>query len=273
MEFIKDRFLNKVIVLTGAARGIGRSCAVRAAKEGAKLVLVDKLEKEGLETLDMVKAAGGEAIFLCLDLTKEESSKIMVEKAVETFGQLDIAINNAGVMGNPNPVHLMPIEDARYVMENNYFSVFFSCKYELNQFLAQKKGGVICNTASVAGLTGIEGTPAYTSSKHAVNALTKNIALDYCKYGIRCNSINPCATKTPMLDEAMEYVQGMIQKALAAGMKPEELENMGGRKQYPIFDRWSEPEEQAACILFLCSDDASFMTGIEMKTDGGYSNY
>jgi len=197
----------------------------------------------------------------------------MVEKAVETFGQLDIAVNNAGVMGNPNPVHLMPIEDARYVMENNYFSVFFSCKYELTQFLAQGKGGVICNTASVAGLTGIEGTPAYTSSKHAVNALTKNIALDYCKYGIRCNSINPSATKTPMLDEAMVYVQSKIAEAMAAGMKPEELQNMGGRKQYPIFDRWSEPEEQAACLLFLCSDDASYMTGIAMQTDGGYSNF
>lgn len=271
--FFKDRFAGKVMILTGAARGIGRATAIRAAKEGAKLVLVDRLNDEGEETLRLVKEAGGEGIFLCLDLSVEESSKIMVEKAVETYGQLDIAVNNAGVMGSPNPVHLLPKEDVDYTMANNFYSVFYSCKYELIQFMKQGKGGSIVNNASIAGMTGLEGNPAYNASKHAVNGLTKNLALDYEKYGVRVNSVNPSGTKTPMVDEAYAYVMGKIQEAIAAGVDPKTLENMGGRKQMPIINRQAEADEQAACILFLCSEDASYMTGATMQTDGGWTSF
>lgn len=270
---IKERFADKVLVLTGAARGIGRETALRAAQEGAKLVLVDRLEKEGNETLAMVKELGAEAIFLCLDLTSEENNRLMIEKAVETFGRIDLAVNNAGVMGNPNPVHLMPKEDLDYVFANNYYTVFFSCKYELKQFIAQQSGGAIVNVASVAGLTGFDGTPAYVSSKHAVNGLTKNLALDYYRYGIRVNSVNPSATKTPMVDEAYAFVMSKIAEAQAAGVSPEEIANMGGKKSEAIIDRISMPEEQAATILFLLSDDASYMTGALLQTDGGWTSY
>lgn len=269
----KERFAEKVMILTGAARGIGRATAVRAASEGAKLVLVDKLEKEGEETLSLVKAAGGEGIFLLLDLSIEENAQIMVEKTVETFGRLDIAINNAGVMGSPNPVHLLPKEDVDYTFSNNFYTVYFCCKYELLQFIEQKNGGVIVNNASIAGMTGLEGNPAYNASKHAVNGLTKNMALDYERYGIRVNSVNPSGTKTPMVDEAYAYVMGKINKAIAAGVDPKELANMGGRKRMPIINRQAEPEEQAAAILFLCSDDASYMTGATLQTDGGWTSF
>lgn len=271
--FFQNRFQDKVIILTGAARGIGRATAIRAAQEGAKLVLVDRLEKEGNETLEMVKQVGGEAIFLLLDLSLEENAKIMVEKTVEAYGRLDIAINNAGVMGSPNPVHQLPKEDVDYTMANNFYSVYYCCKQELIQFLAQGKGGVIVNNASIAGVTGLEGNPAYNASKHAVNGLTKNLALDYERYGIRVNSVNPSGTKTPMVDEAYAYVMGKINEAIAAGVDPKELANMGGRKQMPIINRQAEPEEQAACILFLCSDDASYMTGATLQTDGGWTSF
>ena len=269
----RDRFAGKVVVLTGAARGIGRATAIRAAQEGAKLVLVDRLEQEGQETLALVQKEGGEAIFLHLDLSVEENARTMVEKTIDAFGQLDIAINNAGVMGSPNPLHELPKEDMDYTFANNFYSVYYCCKYELCQFIHQGKGGIIVNNASIAGMTGLEGNPAYNASKHAVNGLTKNLALDYQRYGIRVNSVNPSGTKTPMVDEAYAFVMGKINEAIAAGVDPKEIANMGGRKQMPIINRQAEAEEQAACILFLCSEDASYMTGATLQTDGGWTSF
>ena len=121
----KDRFKDKVMILTGAARGIGRKTAIRAAQEGAKRVLADRLAEEGEETLAMIRQAGGEGIFIPLDLSEEENARILVEKAVDTYGRLDIAVNNAGVMGKPNPVHLLPKEDMDYTFANNFYTVFF----------------------------------------------------------------------------------------------------------------------------------------------------
>ncbi len=269
----KDRFKDKVMILTGAARGIGRATALRAAQEGAKMVLADRLEEQGEETLKMIRDAGGEGIFLPLDLSIEENAQTLVQKAVETYGRVDICVNNAGVMGNPNPVHLLPKEDVDYTFANNFYTVYFCCKYELRQFIEQGDGGVIVNNASIAGMTGLEGNPAYNASKHAVNGLTKNLALDYQRYGIRVNSVNPSGTKTPMVEEAYEYVMKKREAAKAAGVDPKEIANMGGRKRMPIIDRQAEPEEQAAAILFLCSDDASYMTGATLQTDGGWTSF
>ena len=271
--FFKDRFKDKVMILTGAARGIGRTTAIRAAQEGAKMVLADRLAEEGEETLAMIRQAGGEGIFIPLDLSEEENARILVEKAVDTYGRLDIAVNNAGVMGKPNPVHLLPKEDMDYTFANNFYTVFFCCKYELRQFIEQGQGGIIVNNASIAGMTGLEGNPAYNASKHAVNGLTKNLALDYQRYGIRVNSVNPSGTKTPMVDEAYAYVKGKIDAAVAAGVDPKEIANMGGRKRMPIIDRQAEPWEQAAAILFLCSEDASDMSRARLQTDGGWTSF
>lgn len=272
MEF-KDRFKDKVMILTGAARGIGRATALRAAREGARMVLVDRLGDQGMETLDMIRRDGGDGIFIEADLSVEENAEMMVQKAVEAYGRIDIAVNNAGVMGKPNPVHLLPREDVEYTFANNFYTVFFCCKHELRRFIEQGQGGVIVNNASIAGMTGLEGNPAYNASKHAVNGLTKNLALDYQRYGIRVNSVNPSGTKTPMVDEAYAYVKGKIDAAVAAGVDPKEIANMGGRKRMPIIDRQAEPEEQAAAILFLCSDDASYLTGATLQTDGGWTSF
>lgn len=272
-KIFPERFKDQVIVLTGAARGIGKATALRAVKEGAKLVLADRLKKEGEEVLKAVKEEGGEAIFLCLDLSIEENARKMVEEAVKIYGQIDIAINNAGVMGNPDPVHALTKQQMDYTMANNFYSVFYSCKYELQQFMDQGKGGAIVNNASIAGLTGLPGNPAYVASKHAVNGLTKNLALDYARFGIRVNSVNPAGTDTPMVKEAYEFVVQKQKEAKASGASEQEAQSMAGQKTESMLKRDALAEEQAASILFLASDDASHMTGEIVATDGGWTSF
>lgn len=267
----KDRFKSKVMIITGSARGIGAATALRAAREGARLVLVDKLEEEGTAILRQVTADGGEGIFLPLDLSLEESARIMVAKAVQKYGRIDIAVNNAGVMGTPGVVHELTKEQVDYTMDNNFYTVFFSCKYELFQFVAQGNGGVIVNNASIAGLTGLPGNPAYVASKHAVNGLTKNLALDYAKFGIRVNSVNPAGTKTPMTEEAYAYVMRRMEEARVAGIPQDQVQSMAGQKTKTVLGHDAVAEEQAASILFLASEDATHMTGATLQTDGGWT--
>lgn len=269
----KERFKEKVMIITGAARGIGKATAIRAAQEGAKVILVDIRKEQGEETLEAVIKNGGEGIFLNLDISIEENAKKMVETAVKKYGKLDIAINNAGVMGSPNPVHNLPKEDMEFTMANNFYSAYFCCKQELSQFLLQGNGGVIVNNASIAGMTGLPGNPAYVASKHAVNGLTKNLALDYARYGIRINSVNPAGTATPMVEEAMAFVKAKMQEAVAAGMDPSKAQSMAGQKTKTMQEREATAEEQAASILFLASEDASHMTGATMQTDGGWTSF
>lgn len=271
--YYPNRFENKVMIITGAARGIGRATALRAAKEGAKLVLVDNRESEGQETLKMVLETQGTAIFLALDISVEDNCKKMIEETINIYGKLDIAINNAGVMGNPSPLHELPKENMDFTMQNNFYSAYFCCKSEIQQFIAQGQGGVIVNNASIAGLTGLPGNPAYVASKHAVNGLTKNLALDYAKYNIRVNSVNPAGTATPMVDEAMEYVMARRKQAIANGMDPAQAQSMAGQKTKTMQERQATAEEQAASILFLASDDATHMTGATLQTDGGWTSF
>lgn len=269
--FYADRFKNKVMIITGAARGIGRATAIRAAKEGAKVVIVDRLKEEGEETLKMVTDNGGEAIFLNLDLSLETACMEMIEKTIKQYQKLDIAINNAGVMGSPNPLHRLEQKDMDYTMANNFYTVYFCCKHEINQFL--ENGGVIVNNASIAGVTGLPGNPAYVASKHAVNGLTKNLALDYAKFNIRINSVNPAGTATPMVDEAMAFVKAKMAEAVANGLDPAKAQSMAGQKTKTMQEREATAEEQAASILFLASEDASHMTGAILQTDGGWTSF
>lgn len=272
-KFFAGRFEDKVMIITGAARGIGRATAIRAAKEGAKVVIVDKLKVEGEETLKMVLDNGGDAIFLNVDLSIESECTNVVKETIAKYGKLDIAINNAGVMGNPGPVHELPQENMDYTMANNFYSVYFCCKHELKQFIAQNNGGVIINNASIAGLTGLPGNPAYVASKHAVNGLTKNLALDYARFNIRVNSVNPAGTDTPMVEEAMEYVKARRAQAIANGVDPAQAQSMAGQKTQTTQKRNATAEEQAASILFLASDDSTHMTGATLQTDGGWTSF
>lgn len=272
-KIFPDRFAGKVMIVTGAAGGIGATTAQRAAAEGAKVVLVDRLKKEGEAMLAQIKAAGGDAIFLNLDLSVEKNAAAMVTKTVKTYGRLDIAVNNAGVMGDPGNVHELTKKQMDYTLENNLYTVFFCAKYELQQFIAQGEGGAIVNNASIAGLTGLPGNPAYVASKHAVNGLTKNLALDYARYGIRVNSVNPAGTTTPMTEAAYAYVMKKREEAIAAGVDPAEADGMAGEKTQSMLKRDAVAEEQAASILFLASDDASHMTGEIVATDGGWTSF
>lgn len=269
----ENRFRDKVMIVTGGARGIGQATAVRAAREGAKVVIVDRLKEEGEAVLLQILEQGGEAVFLHLDLSKEEACREMVKKTVEQYGKIDIAVNNAGVMGSPNPLHLLEQKEMDYTMNNNFYTVYFCCKQELNQFLVQGNGGVIVNNASIAGVTGLPGNPAYVASKHAVNGLTKNLALDYAKFNIRINSVNPAGTATPMVDEAMQFVKEKIAESVANGLDPAQAQSMAGQKTKTMQEREATAEEQAASILFLASEDATHMTGAIVQTDGGWTSF
>lgn len=272
-KYFANRFDEKVMIVTGAARGIGRAVAIRAAKEGAKVVVVDRLKEEGEETLKVILEDGGDAVFLNLDLSIENSCEEMVKLSVEKFSKIDIAINNAGVMGNPSPVHELSKENMDYTMDNNFYSVYFCCKYELKEFIKNNNGGVIVNNSSIAGLTGLPGNPAYVASKHAVNGLTKNLALDYARFNIRINSVNPAGTDTPMVREAMEFVKARMAEVVAKGIDPAKAQSMAGQKTKTIQQREATAEEQAASILFLASDDATHMTGATVQTDGGWTSF
>lgn len=270
-KIFPGRFDDKVMIITGAARGIGKATALRAAAEGAKLVLVDCKEKEGRETLAEVEAITDTVLFLPYDISIEENAQKMVEETVAKFGRLDIAINNAGVMGEPDNVHNLTKEQMDFTMANNLYTVFFCAKHELIQFMAQGDGGAMVNNASIAGITGLPGNPAYAASKHAVNGLTKNLAIDYAPFGIRVNSVNPAGTATPMVEEAMAFVIAKQKEAAAAGNA--NAGSMAGSKTENMQKREAQAEEQAASILFLASDDASHMTGEVVATDGGWTSF
>jgi len=272
-HIFRERFQDKVMIITGSARGIGAAVSLRAAREGANLVLVDRLKSEGEKNFQEVQKVTENVIFLHLDLSAEENAKKMVEECIKQFGRLDIAINNAGVMGEPSPLAELSKAQMDYTMSHNFYSVFYCCKYELRQFIAQGNGGVIINNASIAGITGLPGNPAYVASKHAVNGLTKNIALDYARYGIRANSVNPAGTATPMVEEAYAFVVKKQKEAQAAGVSAEDAQSMAGDKQRSMLKRDATAEEQAASILFLASEDATHMTGSIVATDGGWTSF
>ncbi|MGL4951375.1 MAG: SDR family NAD(P)-dependent oxidoreductase [Mycoplasma sp.] len=277
MKYFENRFKDKVMLITGSATGIGRATAIRASKEGAKLILNDIKEELGIALAKEINEAGGQAIYINADLSIEANVKSLIDTGIEKFKRIDIAINNAGVMGQPSPVHLLDKEQMDFTMDNNFYSVFYCCKYELQHFVKNNIAGVIVNNASIAGITGLPGNPAYVASKHAVNGLTKNLALDYARYQIRVNSVNPAGTKTPMVDEAMNFVISKRKQAIEEGIDPSSIQSMGGSKTKGILKEHSNEdataEEQAASILFLASDDATHMTGSILATDGGWTSF
>lgn len=284
--FSKDRLKGRVIVVTGGARGIGRATAIRAAREGASVVIGDWLEVQGEATAQYIRNEGGKALFVKTDIRSTEDCNNLIAQAVRKFGKIDIALLNAGVMdgtfsGDPfnydKQKDLLPTSvDAAsdkywdYVMEVNATGTFKSMRAVIKQLLEQGKGGAIVTVGSIAGLTGLAGNPAYVASKHAVNGLTRNAAVDYAPYGIRVNSVNMAATETPMTNKAYEFVKEVNKRGIKGmgGAKTESLLMMNDSRH-----RMATVWEQASVILFLLSDEASNLTGALYPTDGGWTAF
>lgn len=267
---IEGRFADNVMIITGAAGGICRDMALRAAKEGALLVLADRKVELSAQTLKELQEITSAVDFLVLDLKEPDNCKKVVDFTIEKYGRIDVLVNGAGIIGEPAPVHKMTIEMWNEVFACNVFSQFYMNHYAV-PYMMEKKAGSILNFCSVAGMVGFPGNSAYVSSKHAVMGLTKNMALDYSRLGIRVNFIAPGTTLTPMFQESVAFLRRRAAERAAAGEA--EIGNMVGMKIKSAQDRYAESHEVADVALFIVSDEASNMTGANIPVDGGFTTY
>ena len=244
---------NKVAVITGAGSGVGRATALLFAKEGAKIVVADIVVEGGEETVRQIKEYGREAIFEKVDVSQAGDAQKMVKAAVDNYGKLDILYNNAGIEGPTTLTASFSESDWDRVVSVNLKGVFLCSKYAIPQMMKQG-GGVIINTASIAGLVGLSYKSAYAASKGGVVLLTKTMALEYAEKNIRINCICPGTIRTAM------YYRGSHDERL----KAEKVY----RTPTPI-RRIAEPEEIAQSALYLASDQSSFVTGTALVVDGG----
>jgi NAD(P)-dependent dehydrogenase (short-subunit alcohol dehydrogenase family) len=245
------RFEGKTAFITGAASGIGRATAVAFAAEGARVVVTDRVEAALQETAEYVKESGGEVLAIACDVSKPEEIEAAVAQAVNTFGRIDCAFNNAGVENKATPLHEIELEEWDRILSINLRGTFVCMKHEIAQMVRQGSG-VVVNTSSGAGIRGVAGGASYAASKHAMIGMTKSAALDYAKQNIRVNCVLPGNIATPMMDR---FTDGDIQKAI-------DLEPVG---------RLGKPEEIAEAVLWMCSDLGGFVTGASIVVDGGWS--
>lgn len=248
-----DQCKNKSALVTGGASGIGRASAIALANEGARVMVVDMSADGCDETCEMIKSNGGEAASHVCDVSDEHAVQGMVDASVAAFGQLDLAFNNAGISGAVAKTADYASDDWQRVLAVNLTGVWLCMKYEIPAML-NAGGGAIVNTASVAGLVGMGGSPAYVAAKHGVVGLTKNAALEYAKANIRINAVCPGGVRTGMTEGAEKVNPGLFDWLIKA-------EPMG---------RVAAPEEIASAVVWLCSDGASFMTGHALAVDGGF---
>lgn len=247
------RLEGKVALITGGNTGISRATSVLFAREGASVAIAARGSDEGEATVREIKDAGGEAMFIKTDVSKAADVEAAVSKAIETYGRLDIAFNNAGIQRDVHPLAEQAEEVWNEIIAINLTGVFLAMKYEIPQML-KTGGGSIVNTSSVGGLVGNYGIAPYIASKHGVIGLTKAAALDYAKHNIRINAVAPGGVETQMVTDWLPTPEARAQ--LAA--------------EHPM-GRISQPEETAEAVLWLCSDAASFVTGQTLAIDGGYT--
>ncbi len=246
------RLDGKVALVTGGGSGIGQATALIFAREGAKVVVADITVEGGEETVRQIQAAGGDATFVKTDVSKAAEVEALVNKTVETYGQLDCAFNNAGIEGAAKFTTECTEEEFDRTIAVNVTGVWLCMKYEIQHMLSHG-GGSIVNTASAAGLIGLPSASDYVASKHAVVGLTKTAALEYAKSGIRVNAVCPGAVQTPMIARSAQAIPGFDELAVA-------MEPVG---------RFGQSSEIGEAVVWLCSDAASFVTGIPMSVDGG----
>lgn len=246
-------FSGKVAVVTGGTSGIGKAAALALAQAGANVVVAGRRQAEGEETIRQIQAISGEGFFVVTDVSKEADVQALIEKTMARYGRLDIAFNNAGVDQESTPLPEQTEATYDRIMDINVKGVWLSLKHEIPAML-KNGGGAIVNTTSGLGLVGAVGVPIYVASKHAVEGLTKSVALEYAKQGIRVNAVSPGLIQTEMFDrtvqtntELMEYFKTTLP--------------MG---------RIGTPQEVVNAVLWLCSDASSFVTGHSLTVDGGY---
>lgn len=242
----------KVAIVTGGGSGFGRAMAELYAKEGAQVVVSDISVESGEETADLVVKAGGDAIFVKADVGNPEDSEHLVKEAVKKYGKLNVAFNNAGISGANAPIGEYPIEDWDKVIKINLSSVFYGMHYQIPQML-KNGGGAIVNTSSILGQVGFGGSCAYVAAKHGVIGLTKNVAIEYGKQGIRANVVCP----------------GFVETHLTQGLMSDKECYDFLVKKHPM-GRLGKVEEIVDLVLWLSSDKASFCNGSYYTVDGGY---
>ena len=250
------RFENKVCLVTGAGSGIGAAAALAFAKEGGKVIAADLNENASEEIAVKIKSSSGEAIAAFVNIADKASVENMITTAVQKYGRLDCAVNSAGIAGKITAnFHEYPEDDWMNMMQVNLFGTYYCLKGEVIQML-KNGGGSIVNVASAAGLVAQPGNSPYATSKFGVVGLTRTTAREYATQHIRINAICPTAIETPMIMEGRRKL----------AYNPEALE---AAKNYQAMKRMGQPEEVAEVILWLCSNQASFITGHAMPVDGG----
>jgi NAD(P)-dependent dehydrogenase (short-subunit alcohol dehydrogenase family) len=247
-------FHGKVALVTGGASGIGEACVHTFVDRGAKIVIVDVNSELGQKTVKSVKESGEDAIFLQVNVSDPEAVKQMVADTITAFGRLDIAVNNAGIGGEMSLTGTFSIAGWREIIETNLNSVFYCMRYEIPQMVKQG-GGVIVNMSSIMGTVGYQTGAAYTASKHGIVGLTKAAALEYANQGLRINSVGPGYIRTSLLSSSIG--EDKRKQAYINGLHP--------------LGRMGETHEVANLVAFLCSDEASFLTGGYYLADGGYT--
>src|SRR5277367_6325810 len=243
----------QLVLITGALTGIGRAAAVVFAQEGARVVVSGRRDKEGQDLAAELQGLGAEAIFVRADVRNEDDVRDLVDRAIARFGRLDVAVNCAGTEGKPGPVTDQTAETYAATFDTNVLGTLLSLKHEMRVMLAQRSGSIV-NVSSTYGRTGAAGASVYAASKHAVEGLTTSAALEVAGSGVRVNAVAPGPTETGMLNR---FTGNAERKAGLVSTVP--------------LGRVGQPDEIANAILFLCSDQASFVSGHVLSVDGGKS--